>query len=203
MSTILILFIIIGLALYGLQEYYQIRLGVRPRPTPSTVTSEIIRIMNGVGENGTALDLGSAYGSFIFDAAKRLPGWEFIGVERSPTPWLFSNLRSIGKSYGNYRFYIDDATLFGLDNYDVVFADQNPAIMKKWETGLARRLQPGTLLISLDAPLPRVKPIEKIAVDDKHTLYLYRKAIQQEQPVATPAEAVPIPVTQAPAESFI
>jgi predicted O-methyltransferase YrrM len=117
----------------------------------------------------------------IFGLAKRLPGWEFIGVEQSPTPWLMSNILSVANNYGNYRFYIADSNVVGLKNYDVIFVDQNASILKKWEVNLARRLEPGTLLFTLNAQLPRVKFREKMTIDDVHTLYLYQKAIPQEE----------------------
>jgi hypothetical protein len=183
MTTLLTLLILIGLALYGLQEYYQIKLGIRPRQTPQPVIDEIARILQSMGETGGFIDLGSGYGSTVFGLAKVLPGWEIIGIEKSPTPWLIANFRSFGKNYGNYNFFIADATTIPLKAYDVVFADQNISIMKGWEGSLARRLQPGMILLTLNAPLPRIKPVDKITIDDVHTLYVYRKAYPNEQPL--------------------
>lgn len=181
MQTILILFIVIGLVLYGLLEFYQIKLGTRPRATPQSVIDEMASILQSLRDNGTFVELGSGYGGLIFGMARRVPDWEFVGIEQSPTPWLLSNLRSIGKSIGNYRFYIGDAATISLRNYDVVFIDQNATILKKWESGLARRLEAGTLLFTLNAQLPRVKPISKQTIDDVHTLYVYQKALPQTQ----------------------
>ncbi len=201
MQTLLILFIVIGLTLYGLQEYFQIKLGIRPRPTPSSVIDELARILQGLGDTGTFIDLGSGYGTLIFGLAKRLPGWEFIGVEQSPTPWLMSNLRSIGKNLGNYRFFIGDATMIPLRNYDVVYTNQNATILKKWESNLARRLEPGTLLFTLDSGLPRVKTLEKLTIDDVHTLYIYQKTLPQaaQAAPATPEAAAEVPAPEAAA----
>lgn len=203
MQTILILFIIIGLGLYGLQEYYQIKLGIRPRPTPQNVINDIATILQSIGDTGTFVDLGSGYGTLIFGLAKRLPGWEFVGVEQSPTPWLMSNLRSIIKQVGNYRFFIGDAAQVPLHNYDVVYTNQSPTILKKWERGLAQRLESGTLFLSLDAALPRIKPLDKLTVDDVHTLYVYQKSPPQAQApeaAAAPIESSEAPVAPPPAE---
>lgn len=197
MSTILILFIIIGLTLYGLQEYYQIRLGIRPRRTPSSVISYLTLMLQDLSENGSFLDLGSGYGTTVFGLAKQLPGWELTGVEKSPTPWILANLMSAAKNYGNYRFLLDDATVVSLNNYTVIFADQNVTLMKRWEAGLARRLNMGTLLVSLNAPLPRVRAFNKVTIDEANTLYFYQKTEQQAAP-APQQQAQPAPQAAPP-----
>jgi predicted O-methyltransferase YrrM len=204
MSTILILLILIGLVLYGLQEYFQIRLGIRPRQTPESVINHLVFMLQDMSETGSFIDLGSAYGATVFGLAKRLPGWELVGIERSPTPWILSQLRSVGKNFGNYRFYMEDAALVPLRNYDVVFMDQNTTIAKRWESGLARRLQPGTLLISLNAPLPRIRPINKVTIDNGQVLYLYQKQVAAEvtpdQILAQTAQQVAEEAPPVPAE---
>jgi SAM-dependent methyltransferase len=203
MSTILILFIIIGVTLYGLQEYYQIKLGIRPRPTPESVINYLIVTLEEASENGSFIDLGSAYGATIFGLAKRLPGWEFTGVEKSPTPWILANLRSVTKNFGNYRFFLEDAAIVPLRNYNVIFIDQNATIMKRWEPSLARRLDTGTTLFALNAPLPRVRAINRVQVDEKNVLYVYQKAVaQQEAPTAQQQVAASVPQPTSPVETL-
>ena len=213
MSTLIALLIFIGLVLYGLQEYYQIKLGVRPHRTPKPVINEVANILQSISETGGFIDLGSGYGTVIFGLAKLLPGWEFVGIEKSPTPWLIANFLSFGKNFGNYNFFIADAEAIPLKAYDVVFTDQNISVMKKWEASLARRLQPGMILISLDAPLPRIKPIDKITVDDVHTLYIYRKAYpdeiqqqaksQQQETIVNPVDTTTAPESDQQAQDTL
>lgn len=198
MSGLIVLFALIALALYGLQEFYQIRLGIRPSPAPRAVIDELAHLLENNAPSGTFAELGSGYGGLIFNLAKRLPAWQFIGFEKSPTPWIIAQLRSVANNFGNYRFYIDDARDIQLRNYDVIFVDQNAAILKQWENGLARRLQPGTLLITLNAPLPRIKASSKTSVDGTHTLYFYRKAASRPAEMASTSidELMPEPTTE-------
>ncbi len=111
------------------------------------------------------------------------------GVEKSPTPWILASLMSAAKNYGNYRFLLDDATVVSLNNYTAIFIDQNTTIMKRWEAGLVRRLNLGTVLVSLNAPLPRVRAFNKIKIDELNSLYFYQKVEQQ---------VAPMPQQQAP-----
>lgn len=184
MTFLLILLILIGLGLWGAQEYYQIKLGIKPTTTPPGVMAALADIMHDVGENGTFLDMGSGYGSLVLNLAKRAPEWHIVGLELSPTPWIISQMRSIGKNFGNYSFFLGDAHTWNLRNYDMIFINQNKRIVAQWETGLARRLLPGTLLVILNNKLPRIHTSSSIAVDDRNTLYLYRK------PEPVPAEPV-------------
>lgn len=176
MTTLLILLILIGLALYGLKEYFQIRTGVIPQKTPPAALTALASLMERSARMGAFLDLGSGYGTRVTNLAKRLPSWDISGVEQSPTPWIAANLMTIGKNYSNYNFYLGDPMAWPLDEYNVIFVHQNEATMKRWESSLARRLQPGTLLITFKNPLPRVKPIDVIKINPQIVFYLYKKS---------------------------
>lgn len=178
MTTLLIIFILIGLSLYGLKEYYQVKLGIVPQKTPPAALTALATLMERSADMGAFLDLGSGYGTRVTNLAKRLPNWDISGVEQSPTPWIFANLRSLGKNYSNYNFYFSDPTTWSLAEYNIVFVHQNEATMKRWEASIARRLQPGTLLITFKNPLPRVKPIDVIRINQHTVFYLYKKAAQ-------------------------
>lgn len=199
MTFLFILLITIALILYGLKEYYQIKLGVKPQRTPEGSIAYLAELLERSAQSGTFLDLSSGFGGTVIAMAKRLPTWEITGVERSPTPWIVANLRTIGKNFGNYRFFLNDPALWPLRDYSVIFLHQEPKIVKQWESSIARRLQPGTLLITYNAPLPRIKPIEVLTVNPATTLYVYRKPAnaennQQTLPVDV-AEPVPAPVS--------
>lgn len=176
MTTLFILLILIGLALYGLKEYYQIKTGVIPQKTPPAALTALATLMERSARMGSFLDLGSGYGERVLNLSKRLPSWDIAGVENSPTPWILANLRSMGKNQSNYNFYLGDPTAWSLDEYNVIFVHQSAATMKRWESSIARRLQPGTLLITFKNPLPRVKPIDVITINPQVVFYLYKKA---------------------------
>lgn len=189
MTTLLIVLILIGLTLYGLKEYYQVKSGVIPQRTPPAALTALAGLMERSSTMGAFLDLGSAYGDRVTSLAKRLPTWDISGVEQSPTPWVLANLRTFGKNYSNYNFYLSDPMTWSLKEYNVIFLHQNEATLKRWETSIARRLQPGTLLITFKHPLPRVKPIDVITINPQTVFYLYKKAASAQ---AEPEYVLPI-----------
>ena len=204
MIFLLTLLIVIVLVLYGLQIHFEIKLGMKPQRTPEATVAYIAQLLERSAESGLMLNLSSGYGGAVFELAKRLPAWEITGVERSPTPWIVANMRSIGKNYGNYRFFLKDPLQWPLRDYNVIFLNQSPKIIKQWEATLARRLQPGTLFITYNAPLPRIKPIEVITVNPTAKLYIYKKPIPTD---GTLQQTLPVedvsPVAQAAAAAAI
>lgn len=201
MTTLIILFLVVGLVLYGLLEFYQIKLASKPQRTPLEAIDALAAMLDNPEDmeqsTGRLLDLGSGYGDTVLRVARLLPGWEVDGVEQNPTPWVISNLRTIGKSFTNYRFFLGDAGIWPLRGYDVVFINQNSGTLKKWEAGLARRLPVGTTVITYNTTFPRLKPSNTLRVSDKITLYLYRKT--ERAPAPAPEQAAPAAdVTPAP-----
>jgi hypothetical protein len=199
MTFLAVLLILIALALYGLKEYYQIKTGISMQKTPAGSMAYIAQLIERSAESGTFLDLSSGYGGRVLELAKRLPTWEITGVEQSPTPWIVANLRTIGKNYGNYRFFMNDTTLWPLKDYSVVFIHQEAKTIRRWESSIAKRLQPGTLFISYNQPLPRIKAIDTVALNPTTTLYLYKKPAVAEDVQPLPIEgAAPITPVAAP-----
>lgn len=206
MTFLLILLIIIALFLYGMKEYFQIKWGVRPQHTPEATIAYLSQLLERSAETGTVLNLASGNGGVVLQLAKRLPTWEVTGVERNPTSWIISNIRSIGKNFGNYRFFLQDPLQFALKDYNVVFLNQEQKVLKQWEATLARRLPPGGLFITYNAVLPRIRPLETITVSPTAKLYIYKKPAlsDSEQPVTLPVEPVgiapvaPVPVPEKP-----
>jgi len=195
MTTLFILLILIALGLYALKEWYQIKTGVKPVTTPLGSVTYLAQLFERSADSGTFLQLGAGYGGLILALAKLLPTWEVTGVEYSPTPWIVANMRTIGKNFGNYRFFLNDPTQWPLKDYTVVFIHQDPKIIKQWEASIAKRLQPGTLLISYNNPLPRIKPIETITVNPQTTLYVYRRQQANETAPVLPIEN-PAPISE-------
>lgn len=190
MTTLLVLLILIGLTLYGLKEYYQVKLGIVPQDTPVVSILALADLLERSAPSGRLLDLGSGYGKRVLGLAQRLPNWEINGVEQSPTPWIMATMRTIGKNFGNYSFFLGNPMTWELADYDVVFLHQNERTIKHWEPSIARRLQPGTLLITYNKPLPHIKPIDTMSVNSQTTFYLYKRANPAVQ--AAPAPVLPL-----------
>ena len=183
MTILLILFIVIALALYGVKEYYQIKLDMKPHPTsPEIVRGLVAELAAPESQDdpgGAILHLGSGYGDLVLNLSKQLPAWDIDGVEQNPTLWLISNLRSIGKNMTNYRFFLGDFIKWPLKNYDVVIINQSVKTLQRWEVSIARRLPPGVMVISINASLPHVKPINTVAIDAKNTFHTYEKRVKE------------------------
>ena len=194
MIGLLLFFTIIALGLYGLYEYYKIKLGIIHKKMPKGAIEALANIIEDTNaESGRMVELGSGFGGFVIGIAHRLPGWDVVGVEQSPTPWLLANLRTIGKKHLNYRFFLSDPILWPLKNYDIVFIHNDEKLLKKWEQSLGRRLQPDTLLITMNHRLPRVNHVNMIQADPATSFYIYRKG-PPAQPLQTAApQAQPTP----------
>jgi SAM-dependent methyltransferase len=194
MTFLLIVLIVTALCLYGLKEYYQVKLGTKPQTASLTAITALADVLERLNPNGGRfLDLGSGYGGLILNLAKRVPQWDYTGIEQSPTPWLISNFRSFGKNFRNYRFFLADAMTWPLKSYDVVFAYQDNAVLKRWENSLARRLPIGVVLICLNHKLPRARIAQTVTIDQKTVFYIYQRMPMASAPptAAQVAETAP------------
>lgn len=192
MTGLFILLILIGLGLYGLKEYYQIKLGSPPQQCSSEVVAGMMDLLDTYRDNGRLLNLGSGYGGVVLKLAQRFPDWQIDGVEQSPTPWLIANLRSIGKQNGNYRFHLSDTMTWRLQDYDIILVCQSKKQLYVWEPRFARHMTPGTLLIAVNTPLPRTRPNDAIVLNGGHRLFVYRKQAEQPAPVpVVPVDIIP------------
>lgn len=186
MTDLLIIFILIGLGLYGAKVHYQVKKEITPQRTPESGIDALADLLKRSAETGSVVELSSGYGDLVLGLSKRLPDWDITGIEHSFTHWVISNLRTIGRNTINYRFFWKDPVTFDLEDFTVVFVNQEDRVLKRWESSFARRLQPGTLLITYNRPLPRAKAIDTIAVDRHNTFYLYKKAASQQRPAPPP-----------------
>ncbi|HEY1096271.1 MAG TPA: class I SAM-dependent methyltransferase [Alphaproteobacteria bacterium] len=176
MSIIAILLIIIALAGYGFKEYYQIKLQTAPTSSPKDVADQIALLLYNYNpeEGGNLIDLGSGWGGFVLDMARRLPNWQIDGIEASPTPWVVANCRSISKSISNYRFFIGRMEDHSLKNYDVIYLNQTPRNLQLMLPRLLRALQNDSLILSYQNPLPRLPNPDILNTNGGHRIYMYR-----------------------------
>lgn len=174
MTTITIVLLLIAMILYGLKEYYQVKLKSGPHSTPMPVQTQIIETLMSFSHTGRMVDLGSGWGGMVLNLAKNMPEWQIDGVEQSPTPWIISNCRSTGKTYGNYRFFISPIQKFFLKNYDVIYVNLPRDTLAQILPRLVRALRDDTLILSYPHPLPRLPTNDMIQVDARHRVYMYR-----------------------------
>lgn len=120
------------------------------------------------------LDMGSGLGGMLVHLASARPDGDYTGIEIAPLPWLVSRVRLGGRG-GMLHFLRGDYEAADLGNYDIVFAYLSPAAMPALWAKAQREMQPGSLLLSLEFPVPGV-PSHDIIHPSRRSpaLYLWR-----------------------------
>lgn len=208
MIGLLLFLLIIILGLWALYLIYKINFGITHQPVSKAAIEALANVIEDTGlEEGRIIELGSGFGGFVLGLARRLPFWDVVGIENSPTPWILSNLRTIGKRLPNYRVYLDDPNTWPLKGYDIIFVNHDGPTLKRWEASLAKRMQPENILICLNTRLPRIAPANTLTIDSQTTFYIYQKRIQAAAPAPSPVPSetivteppsAEVPPTQAP-----
>ncbi len=102
------------------------------------------------------VDIGSGLGGLALHLGKKYPDSHFLGVEIAPLPWLLSYLRPRGRQ-SHVKFLWADYEKLNFSAFDVVFAYLSPAAMPRlWEKA-RQEMEPGSLLISAEFPIPGVE----------------------------------------------
>ena len=173
MSFLLILLILAGLLAFGLKEWFQYKLGCAPQAVAFEVRQNLIRICNHFGRQGSFLDVGSAWGTNVLHLAKAVPEWQFDGVEKSPTPWLISQLRSALFRFKNYRLFLADAKTWPLADYDIIFVNISNSQLRLLHSRLKNYADAGTVVILLNKQFKDFPNHQEIEVDAQHKLHMY------------------------------
>lgn len=120
------------------------------------------------------IDLGAGIGSTILPLAKARIDGQFAGVENAPATWLLGYLRTF--RLRNCHWHWGNIWEAHLSDYDVVYAFLSPAPMPALWAKAQREMQPGSLLISNNFPIPGVETSNVIEIDDPRQtrLYCYR-----------------------------
>lgn len=211
MTTLLILLILFGLVGYGLKEYFQLKLG-RPDSSPAPVIDELTEFLGQYGATGRFMDMGSGWGTLVLQLAKRMPEWQIDGVEASPTPWFISNIRSIGKGYNNFRFFIGRMETQIVQRYDILYFNQSKRQLNAMLPRIMRVLESDAFIITYPNPIPRLPDPHIIQTPRNEKIYLYpgldalsflnppesEPAIAE--PVAEPNQEIPPAVPTEPTE---
>lgn len=125
-----------------------------------------------VPPTGRVLDLGSGLGGPLLHLARHHPGLRGVGIEAAPLPWLISRLRAMGHtrlSFVRGSFWEED-----LGAYDFVFAYLSPAVMPRLWRKVQAEMEPGSVFVSVEFPVPGVEPHAVIHTGGRQRLYLWR-----------------------------
>lgn len=150
--------------------------GASPMPTSPRVARRMFSLLPG-RIDGPIFELGSAWGSLAFEAARRFPGQPVVGIEISPVPWLWSRLRLMVSGRGNLSIRLSDFYRQDLNEAALVICYLHPRAMEKLKKKLEAELRPGALVLCNTFAIPGWSPIEESVADDMHRsrVYLYRR----------------------------
>ncbi len=103
------------------------------------------------------IDAGSGLGGLVLDLAKRFPKASFTGVELAPLPWAVSWIR--GRfAHSPAKFVLGNYNKIDFSQFDVVFAYLSPAAMDSLWGKAISEMRNGTLLLSYEFPILKLKP---------------------------------------------
>lgn len=121
------------------------------------------------------LDIGSGLGDVAMYLAKHRLQDHVSGIEIAPLPWLVSWLRAkLGASAA--RFQLGDYRQLDFAQLDVVFAYLSPAVMMDVWQKVAQEMQPGSLFVSSEFPVPGIAPSRTLFIG-KHSPVIYVYAL--------------------------
>ena len=92
------------------------------------------------------VDLGCGLGGILAYLARAKPGWDIVGVETAPGPYLIAKVRTAFLPNVQVRF--QNLWKTDLAAFDVVYAFLSPVPMPKLHAKVAAQMRPGTLFVS-------------------------------------------------------
>ena len=92
------------------------------------------------------VDLGCGVGGLLVYLARAKPGWDIVGVETAPGPYLIAKARTAFLPNAEVRFQSLWKT--DLAMFDCVYAFLSPAPMARLQAQVVAKMRPGTLFIS-------------------------------------------------------
>ncbi|PPD12442.1 MAG: SAM-dependent methyltransferase [Methylophilus sp.] len=120
------------------------------------------------------LDIGSGIGDIAMFIAKQRIHDDVSGIEIAPLPWAISAVRAMF-SGTSVKFTLGDYRQLDFAELDVVFAYLSPAVMNDVWQKVQQEMQPGTLFVSSEFPVPDVHASRIIyPAVDAPALYVYQ-----------------------------
>lgn len=101
------------------------------------------------------LDIGSGIGDIAMFLAKQRIHDDVSGIEIAPLPWAISAVRAIF-SGTSVKFTLGDYRQLDFAELDVVFAYLSPAVMNDVWQKVQQEMQPGSLFVSSEFPVPDI-----------------------------------------------
>jgi len=137
----------------------------------------VARLAELLAERGPCrfLDLGAGLGSTTVPLADFLPDSRFTGVENAPLTWLVGRFFCLGRPNIDWRWA--DMWQTDLAEHDVVYAFLSPAPMADLWKKVEAEMQPGSLFVSNNFPVPGVVPSQviEVACTPPRPLYCYQR----------------------------
>jgi len=131
------------------------------RPAVWRAVSHLLQSRPGQELGLSTIDIGSGLGDMSMYLARMRPQDHVQGIEIAPLPWAISRARSI-IARSRARFKLGNYHALDFAQYDVVFAYLSPAAMPRlWQKAQAE-MRTGSLLVSLEFPIPEIAPSQTI-----------------------------------------
>lgn len=123
----------------------------------------------------TFAELGAGIGTVVVPLAKRFPDLRIEAWERAPLLWALLCLRC--RNYGKIAISHHSIWQSDLSIHDVAFAFLSPLPMARLGEKIQREMQPGSLFVSAEFPVPGWTPESVVDAGDRRgtLLYCYRQ----------------------------
>lgn len=161
------------------------KLGIGPQGSPKQISNELISLCKDLNASGNILDVGSGWGSMLIPMAKALPDWNFFGIERSPTPWFISQLRTAKNNSGNINLFLGDAAKFRYRGYDIIYLNVHKKLLNEITPPLLRNIERGSLVVTYRNQIDGLNAFNTITVKDdrgmNRQVYLYANVAEGEK----------------------
>lgn len=132
---------------------------------PEEIMPEILQALD--LKNGSVLyDLGCGDASVLIAAAKKHSAIRCVGIDNNILPF-FAALYRVRRTQTKNAVSIQRKNFFAVDlkNATHVFCYLFPGLMRDLEPKFAKKLRPGSRVVSCDFPLPNKKPIKVVDLE--------------------------------------
>ena len=145
------------------------------QPTPKRIVRKTLKMAE-LKQGEILYDLGCGDGRFLILGVKEFGAYG-VGIEISPTRYLWAKFNVLNNSLLNYTFWNKIKIKFGnlfkvqISDADVVAIFLTAKANKKLVSKFKKELKPGARIVSYYWPIPEIT-LEK--TDEKDKIYVYR-----------------------------
>jgi cyclopropane fatty-acyl-phospholipid synthase-like methyltransferase len=156
----LIVFFLVTLLVWAVVVNLWLRVPYVPSPWP--VVDAMVRLAD-MKPGETVYDLGAGDCRLPIAAKRACPRARAIGLECTPTVFLWGKLRTaLSRTGAECRFR--NAFRQDLSDADVIFTYLSPSVMREFLPKFQTELRPGTRIISHSFTLPEREPAQTVPV---------------------------------------